>query len=151
MTDDRQQQLIEDLLNLAANHANRNRQQTRIADPNGYRTIEALTDETAIDERNKVNNQLIKDVYLFDCLHPARNDNLGGKCAFCDAYVCTACIALCYSCGLGTCPPHRVIADFDGVSRNYCRICAEEISRSIKLRAWGSAILSFFVRNERSR
>jgi hypothetical protein len=149
MPNDRQQECIDDLLNLLANRRNRNRRQTRVVGPDGRRITDEEIDETAIDEHNKVDNQLVQDDYLLDCHHPARG-NLGGRCHFCDALVCRVCIALCYSCGLATCPPHRVIADFDGVSRNYCRTCAEEIKRSLKLRAWGNAIFSFFVSSKRS-
>lgn len=143
MPDDNQQRITDELLELEASPIHQTKHQTIV---DGRLTNEII-DETGIGNHNDRHNRIARKKYIADCGHLA--ELIAGRCHFCDALVCRDCVALCFSCGLATCPPHRVIANFDGSSKIYCRTCAEEIKRGIKLRAWGNAILAFFIKNRR--
>ncbi|KKR96378.1 MAG: hypothetical protein UU48_C0032G0002 [Candidatus Uhrbacteria bacterium GW2011_GWF2_41_16] len=148
MPDDRQQEFVDDLLDLLTSRANRTRHQTRVVGPNGYRITDEIIDETAIGNHNYPDNLIARNKFIADCGHLA--EFIGGRCHYCDALICRDCIYLCSNCRLAICPPHSVTANFDNQSRIYCRSCAEEITRSLKLRACGNAILSFFICNKQN-
>ncbi|MCK4783103.1 MAG: hypothetical protein KAV87_05080 [Desulfobacteraceae bacterium] len=141
---------LNNLLNLLTNPVHRRRQQNRVAGPNGHRIIGETIDETGIGNQNETDNQIAITEYILDCGHTAR-DGLGGRCHYCDLLVCKNCISLCSSCGHSVCPQDSLIANFDGQNKPYCRLCAEEIKRSLKLQAVGKSILSFFVSNDQGR
>ena len=141
---DMHDEYIADLLDLLANRDNRVRRQHRVPGPDGLRIIEEEIDETGLGDNNETDNLVILQDYLLDCNHPARG-NLGGRCHFCDALVCRACIFRCASCGLATCPPHTVMANFTGTLNTYCHYCADEIRRSLRFRSIVRVILSFFI------
>jgi len=143
MATDRQNQYIDDLLDLMTSRVYRSRHQSRVPGPDGYRIIEDLVDDTGVGPDNETDNKIIIDEIILDCGHRARG-NLGGLCTFCDSLICVSCIALCSSCGLATCPPDRVIANYDGQDKPYCRYCSEEIERSMRLRKVGRCVISFF-------
>ena len=143
MATDRQNQYIEDLIDLMASRVYRSRHQSRVPGPDGYRIIEDFLDDTGVGDGNETDNKIITDEIILDCGHPGRG-NLGGRCHFCDSIVCRACISICSSCGLATCPPDRVIANYDGQDKPYCRYCSEEIDRSLRLRKLGRGVMSFF-------
>lgn len=149
MPADRQNQFIDDLINLLTTRVYRRRCRNRVPGPEGYRVIDDIVDDTGIGPNNETDINVIGDEYLLDCGHPARS-NLGGRCHFCDGLICRACIALCSSCGHSACPQDRVIANFDGENKPYCRSCAEEISRHLRLHRFVKAIVSFFVSDQRS-
>jgi hypothetical protein len=44
-----------------------------------------------------------------------------------------------------------VIANIDNQNKPYCRSCAEEIKRSLKLRAVGKMIFSTFVSDDNAK
>jgi hypothetical protein len=144
MRPNNQNDYIKDLLDLLTTPIYRARRQKRVPGPNGFTVIEEQTDDTGVGNQNETDNQSTVDEIILDCGHPARG-NLGGRCHFCDSLVCKACVALCCCCGLATCPSDRVIADFDGGSKPYCRSCAEEVRASLRLRKAGKSILSFFI------
>ena len=141
---------LDDLLNLLANRVHRRRNQSRVSGPNGFRTIDELLDETGIDNNNATDNFIADDIYILDCGHPARG-NLGGRCHYCDSLVCRTCIFICQSCGLAVCNLHVAFANFDGQSKPYCKNCADEIKRDLRLRALGNTILSFFFSQDKNR
>ena len=150
MPNQRQQQYIEDLLDLLASRVHRRRHQSRVRGANGYRITEELIDETGIDANNATDNLIVRNIIILDCGHPA-SANLGGHCHYCDSLVCRTCINICSSCGHSICNLHCVIADFDRQNKPYCRSCADEIRRSLRLRAIGNTILSFFLSNDKNR
>jgi hypothetical protein len=144
---DRQEEFIADLLELMASRVYRSRQQQRVVGSQGVRIIGEIIDDTGIGNDNETDNLIIQNECILDCGHPA-SSRLGGRCHFCDALVCSACISICTSCGLACCPVDRVIANFDGNRRPYCRSCAGEICRSLRLKRVGMTILSFFISPE---
>lgn len=150
MPNRRQEQYTEDLLDLLAGRVHRRRHQSRVRGADGYRVTEELIDETGIGARNETDNLIVRNIAILDCGHPA-SANLGGHCHFCDSLVCRTCINICSSCGHSVCNLHCVTAGFDGHERPYCRVCAGEIRRSLRLRAIGNVILSFFLSNDKNR
>ena len=141
---------LDDLLDLLTNPIHRRRHQSRVPGSNGYRIIEELIDETGIGNNNETDNLIARNEVILDCGHPARG-NLGGRCHYCDSLVCRTCIYICSFCGHAICNLHCVIANFDGRNKSYCRDCADEIKRSLRLRAIGNAILSLFLPNNKKR
>lgn len=135
---------IDDLLELLTSRVYRSRRQSRVPGQEGFRVTEDMVDDTGIGPDNETSNTLIRNEIILDCGHPAR-ENFGGRCHFCDALVCRACISLCSSCGLAICPPHTVIAALDGAQKAYCRTCAEEIHRTLRLKSLVAGVLSFFL------
>jgi hypothetical protein len=150
MPDNNQTNYLNDLLNLLTTPVHRRRHRQRVLGVNCNRTADEVIDDTGIGPNNETDNQISDDIYILDCGHPARN-NVGGQCHYCDSIVCRSCILICSSCGHAVCNLHRVMANFDGVVKPYCRTCAEEIHRSLRLQAWSNAILSFFISSNRNR
>ena len=132
------------LLDMLTNRINRLRRQSRVPGADGERVTDDLVDETGLDENNHPDIVTIAYDHLLDCNHPARN-NLGGRCHICDELVCKQCIGQCSSCGLTLCPSHATDADFGNGTKKYCRECATEIRRSIKIRSFWYSVLSFFI------
>lgn len=150
MPNRQQNEMLQDLLNLLASPVHRRRHQSRVPGANGYRVTEELIDETGIGANNETDNLIIRNDIMLDCGHPARG-NLGGRCHYCDSLICRSCIYICSSCGHSICNLHCVIANFDGQNKPYCRSCIDEIRRSLRLRAIGNTILSFFLSNDKNR
>jgi hypothetical protein len=125
--------LLNSLLNLLGNPIHRRRQQSRVPGQNGYRIIGEMVDETGIGSNNETDNIIINDIHILDCGHTSQN-NLGGRCHYCDI-----------------CPQDTVIANFDEQNKPYCRACAEEIKRSLKLRAIGKTVFSIFVSDDNAK
>ena len=141
---------LNSLLNLLTNPVHRRGRQNRVAGPDGHRIIGETIDETGIGNQSETDNQIAIIDYILDCGHTAR-DGLGGRCHYCDSLACKNCISLCSSCGHSICPQDTMIASFDGQNKPYCRVCADEIRRSLKLQAVGRLILSFFVSTDQRR
>jgi len=59
--------------------------------------------------------------------------------------ICRHCILICSNCGHALCPQHTIITNFDHQNKPYCRVCAKEISRKIKMKAVRRAFFFFFV------
>ncbi len=150
MPDNNQNNFINDLLNLYTTRVHRQSHRQRVLGTNCNRTVDEVVDDTGIGQDNETDNRIDDGIFILDCGHPARN-NVGGQCHYCESVVCRGCISICSSCGHAICNLHRVMANFDGDVKPYCRTCAEEIYRSLRLRAWGNAILSFFISSDRNR
>ena len=142
--------LLNNLLNLLGNPIHRRRQQSRVPGQNGYRIIGEMVDETGIGNNNETDNIIINDIHILDCGHTSQN-NLGGRCHYCDSLVCSNCISLCSSCGHSICPQDTVIANVDEQNRPYCRSCAEEIKRSLKLRDISKMFFSTFISDDNAK
>ena len=142
--------LLNDLLNMLVNPIHRYRQQTRVPEENEYRILDEMFDETGIGNNNEPINHKIKDVHILDCGHTSQN-NLGGRCHICGGLACNRCISMCSSCGHSICPQDTTIDNLDGQNRPYCRSCAEELKRSLKLRAIGNMFFSTFISDDNAQ
>lgn len=142
MPNNRQNPDIEELLRILTTRVYRNQKQVRVPGPNGFRVVSHQVDDTGIGPNSETDTRVSDDRFIMDCGHDFRG--MLGRCHYCDALVCDQCIKLCCCCGLAICPVHTVTGNFDGKQKFYCRSCAEEISRSLKLRALAGKVLSFF-------
>lgn len=138
---------LDDLLDQLASRVHRRRQQTRVPGHKGYRMINEVIDETGIGSNNETDNLIVKNTHILDCGHTSQ-DNLGGRCHYCDSLICTNCIIICSSCGHSLCKLHSVISNFDGQCKPYCRSCADEIARGLRFRKVTNFLLSFFISKE---
>ena len=138
---------LDELLDQIASRIYRRRQQTRVQGNKGDRTIDEVIDETGIGSNNETDNLIVKKTHILDCGHTSQN-NLGGRCHYCDRLICTNCIIICSSCGHSLCQMDSVIPNFDGQGKSYCRSCADEITRGLRFRKVTNSILSFFISKE---
>jgi hypothetical protein len=148
MEDNDQNDYSKMIYDLLTNRINHSRTQKRVPGPDGDHIIDDLIDETYLDENRHPKNITIGYDHLLDCHHPAR-DNLGGRCHYCDKLICKKCAAQCSSCGLVLCQSHATEANFGDGQKTYCRECAEEIARSIKIRSFWKWLLSFLFGSEK--
>jgi len=135
------------IFDLLTNRINHSRRQNRVPGPNGDHVTDDLIDETYLDENNHPKNITLAYDHLLDCQHPAKN-NIGGRCNFCDKLICKKCATQCSSCGLVLCQSHATSANFGNGEKIYCRDCAEEIGRSIRVRTFWRWVLSFLMGNK---
>jgi hypothetical protein len=143
MTDTQNNEFLNGLLNLMTSRVHRRRRQNRVYGSGGQRIIAETIDDTGVGNQNETDNLIIKNTYILDCGH-ASNNNLGGQCHYCDGLICVDCISICSSCGHCTCKLHTIIVNIDGQNKSYCKSCASEISRKLKLRSTVKTVLSFF-------
>ena len=136
---------IENLLNLMNNRVHRRTQQHRVFGENVSRVLSEASDDTSVGSNNEPDNLITNDIHILDCGHTYLGNNLGGQCHYCDKLICRHCILICCSCGHALCPQHTVIANFDYQNKPYCRACAKDISRKIKMKAVRRTFFSFFV------
>lgn len=141
---------LNSLLGLLTSRVHRRQHQSRVPGSDGYRTIDDVIDDTGVGSNNETENIILDDLHILDCGHPARN-NLGGRCHYCDSLICKSCVFICSSCGHALCNLHCVKRNFDGAEKPYCRDCAEEITRSLKLRNFGLGVLSFFITTDNNK
>jgi hypothetical protein len=144
MSNNQNNGFINDLLNLMNSRIHWRKRQNIAHGSNGKRIIGELSDDTGVGNRNETENLIVDNIYILDCGH-VNNNSLGGQCRYCDAMVCHECLKLCSNCGHPICPNHTAFANFSGTEKSYCRVCAQEISRSIKSDNIKKGILSFFI------
>ena len=82
----RDDQYIEDLLDLLTSRVHRRRQQSRVPGRNGYRVISEIIDYTGIGNDNETDNLIVNNLHILDCGHTFQN-NLGGQCHYLDLRV----------------------------------------------------------------